>query len=93
MNDILGIDKKPTVPITFRWSELLGAKSAGDKTVSWMEPEVVEKRTDYHNLPLAKIEWHSDFVHDIRRLLLTNKGGEVSPYPESIGNFSRQLVT
>ena len=91
VNDLLGIDKKLT--LTFRWSELLGAKSEGDKTVTWMEPEVVEKRTDYHNLPLAKIEWHSDFVNDIRRLTLTNKGGEVSPYPLSIGNFSRQLVT
>ena len=33
VNDILGIDKKPT--LTFRWSELLGARSEGDKTVTW----------------------------------------------------------
>ena len=93
VNDLLGINKKPTVPVTFRYSEMLGANTVGDKTVSWLEPEVVEKRTDYHNLPLAKIDWHSDMVNDIRRLTLTNKGGEVSPYPESIGNFNRQFVT
>ena len=29
----------------------------------------------------------------MRRLTLTNKGGEVSPYPVSIGNFNRQFVT
>ena len=53
MNDLLGIDKKLT--LTFRWSELLGAKSEGDKTVTWMEPEVVEKRTDYHKVKATSV--------------------------------------
>ena len=53
----------------------------------------MEKRSDYENLPLAKIEWHPDGNNDIRRLQFTNKGGEKSEYPESVGGFSKQKVT
>ena len=42
---------------------------------------------------MAKIEWHQDYAKDIRRLVFTNKGGESSPLPESVGNFNRLFVT